>query len=137
MAKTTIYLPDELAERLKMHPEINVSGLAQEAVRGALDAADAFSADEMTELVVDGYDRNGNQVEYSFVGREIAFSTVYGMTAYLMQDGSVHVSDPENERSYTLEPEQMLQDLDEGSVIDDDYAANVAEALGRKRRIRL
>ena len=58
MARVNVYLPDELAERARA-ADLNVSGLAQDAIRGALNARAVNDwLDELASLPSAGIDYN-------------------------------------------------------------------------------
>jgi hypothetical protein len=95
MPNITVYLPDELAERVK-GAELNVSGVAQRALADELDRRDELAAarDGMTPLTVDAMDRDGTPRRLRFTGRRLA--DVPEAELYLSEAGKVLLVEEED-----------------------------------------
>ena len=139
MAKTTIYLPDDLAADLEKYPQINVSGAAQACIRAAVEFERARAAGEMTDLIVEGWDEHGESMEYSIRGRLLGAGEMGEVYEYEGQNGHGFLwSDDRRERVYLVDDARELVDtLSESMRRGDTLAAQVASALGMKPRVRL
>jgi hypothetical protein len=133
--RINIYLPDDLAADVKAElGEANISGIAQNALRGELARARALQ-EALTDE--DGFQRveavDGDE-DVAFQGRIIGRDYDLDRTAYLTPKGSIAVVDGKEEQLYVY---------DECAAFIDDYGDSdrpgtqemvreVAKALGVK-----
>jgi post-segregation antitoxin (ccd killing protein) len=125
--KMTIYLPDELAERVKAQDDLNVSGVCQEALDAELSRrASLAKLDEGMERVMAYKDG----VKVSFVGRR------------LVDDGRDSVYLTGRYRIAVVGVENQLSDYDgldlaEIDGVDQYLIAQAANTLGDERVVEL
>lgn len=140
--RTTISLPDDLADELDKHDNLNVSGICQEALRhelgrrrerARLDASDF--EDVMLEV-----EREGWPMLVRFVGKEICFRHLDedGLplaTVYLTKRGRIAIV-VEGRHGNTLRDYDHL-DAAASDGLDPDWLANIALNLGEHRPLEL
>jgi len=146
-ATTTVRVPDggevltagDLAADLEKYPQINVSGAAQDCSQAAVEFERARAAGEMTDLIVDAWDEQGEPLEYAIHGRLLGTSEMGEVYEYEGQDGHGFLwSDDHKERVYLMDDARELVDaLSESMHRGDTLAAEVANALAMKPRVRL
>jgi hypothetical protein len=130
----TIYLPDELGDRVKAEEDINVSSVCQEALEAELRRRDLLGQldDDMKRIVVDD-DVRGAKV--AFTGRLLAEDDKTGDAAYLTAQHRIALYD---------ESAQTLGIFDNFDVLANRYGsgdsplvAAVAHELGEDYVIEL
>lgn len=84
--RTTIYLPDDLAQRVK-EADINVSGVCQDALRKELIMLNTMTQAHRVELELE--DR-----KVAFQGRQVAYQDYHDTTFYVTAKGRIVVYDP-------------------------------------------
>ena len=146
----TIYLPDDLAEQVKKHDDLNVSAVCQDALRRELARREQLAGLEkgMERQIVRAYANTsqipgmeiplGNHREVAFIGKEIA-GDITGRQrwrAYLTKRHQIAMWDEEDDGLMVFSSLEDLQ-LSGWSDARPDVVAEVAEALGEDYTIEL
>jgi post-segregation antitoxin (ccd killing protein) len=129
----TIYLPDELGERVKA-ADLNVSGVCQHALVGELDRLDAIKRlDESEEMArVELYDHARDQ-RVAFMGQHLVTTDRADYAAYRTEHGRIAVEDMNRERLYVYEDfDELAADFGDAELV-----AEVAGVLGEDYTIML
>jgi post-segregation antitoxin (ccd killing protein) len=125
----TIYLPHELAERVKAEDDLNVSGVCQEALEAELGRrARLTQLDEGMNRVTALKDG----VTVSFAGRRLA-SDDRGRTVYLTARHRIAIVDNEGDGVWDYD---NLDDA-EAEDVDPVLLAQAAYSLGEERVVEL
>jgi post-segregation antitoxin (ccd killing protein) len=134
--KTTVYLPDDLAEEAKQLEDLNLSGLLQEALRRELQRRKAMAelTKGMTRQEVYDSDR---EIDVAFTGREVYRDPRDDTAAYVTKRERIAIYDPRKERLHQYDDFQEL--LADGWDDDDnaELMAALAQALGEDYTIEL
>lgn len=133
-----IYVPDDLAEQVKQHDDLNVSAVCQDALRAELDQRKAAAElGEKVERVEVFVDRSPDfQGDVAFTGKEIYYDGRH-TTAYLTKRGRIAVHNSDEQSLYDFD---SFLDFTADDVWELQYPAMVsavAEALGLKHVIEL
>jgi post-segregation antitoxin (ccd killing protein) len=135
--RMTIYLPDDLAEMVKEHTDLNVSRVCQEALRQELAHREELAKlDKDMERVVVYVDDLGSEV--AFVGKELYHSDRSPEeTVYLTRRHRLAVYNADAQALYQFD---SFDDLANDSVwreANPELVAAVAAALGEKYVVEL
>ena len=115
----TVYLPDEIGERAKAAPGLNLSRLLRDAVTDALQRREAMAKtlSESQEHQVGVEDKDGRFFTGRITGSVIAISD--DLTVYLTDDERVLVHDSNKLRYWEVDDAQEeLRDLTGGAYQD-------------------
>jgi post-segregation antitoxin (ccd killing protein) len=125
--KMTIYLPDDLAEKVKGHEDLNVSSICQAALRAELNHREALAnlgdGMERVELYDEGHGR-----DVAFYGKSVAYEQHTEQEAYLTKRKRIAVVDPNH---------LGLHDFDTFEEFAEEYSemprfvSDVAAAIGK------
>jgi len=135
--RMTIYLPDELAERVKEHADLNVSAICQDALRRELTRREELAKlDQGMERIVVFDDQLGSDV--AFVGKELYYGArQMEVSAYLTRRHRIAIY---NHTAHALYQFDSFDDLaaDPGWRDGDPaLVAAVAAELGEEHVIEL
>lgn len=139
--RTTISLPDDLADELDKHDNLNVSGVCQEALRhelGRRRERERLGASDFEDVMLE-IDGEAGPMLVTFAGKEICFrhldadNTV--ATVYLTKRRRIAIV-VEGRYGSTL---RHYDDLDAAATdgVEPDWLANIALNLGEHRPLTL
>lgn len=133
----TIYLPDDLAEMVREHEDLNVSAVCQQALRNELHRREALAElDAGMERHVVYVDELGGNA--AFVGRRLAYRGLpFDETAYLTAKHRIAVYSNEAQALYQYDSFDEMADEPGWRDGAPDFLAAVAAALGEDRTIEL
>jgi len=130
----TIYLPDDLAETVKEHDDLNVSAVCQDALRRELARREEIAKlDSGMERVV-VYVEEPYESDVAFVGKLLHHSYREDSAAYLTRRHHIAVY---HERQQKLYQYDTFDDLRDDVEDDSELLAGVAAALGEKHVVEL
>jgi post-segregation antitoxin (ccd killing protein) len=137
----TIYLPDELHERVKADAGLNVSAVCQEALERELGVRQELTRQDgnMERVEVVTVDRDGEMLTFAFQGTLLHLfnhGADGSTTVYLTKRHRIAVH-TEIGATQTLEDFDSLDALEADGSFDPTFIATVAGALGDERPIEL
>lgn len=132
----TIYLPDDLAEMVRVHADLNVSAVCQEALRRELARREELAKlDEGMERVEVYVEAMGADV--AFVGRELYYNIRSEVTAYLTRRHRIAIYNAALQALYRFDSFDDLAADKAWRDGDPELVAAVAAALGEQHVIEL
>jgi post-segregation antitoxin (ccd killing protein) len=135
--RMTVYLPDDLAQMVKEHADLNVSAVCQQALRRELARREEFAKlDKGMKRIVLYDDAHGADV--AFVGRELYWSgRIPEETAYLTQRHRIAVYSHSSQTLYQFDSFDDLASHEGWRDSSPELVAAVAKALGEEHVIEL
>ena len=129
--KMTIYVPEDLAEKVKAHADLNVSAVCQDALRREL-----VRREELAKLDK-GMERHlmytEDRGQVAFVGKQVFYNDRYEMSAYITRRHRIAVS-----VSDELYEWNSFEDIaNDPNWAGSPVIAALAEALGEEHVIEL
>jgi hypothetical protein len=129
--KMTIYVPEDLAEKVKEHADLNVSAVCQDALRREL-----VRREELAKLDK-GMERHlmytEDRGQVAFVGKQVFYNDRYEMSAYITRRHRIAVS-----VSDELYEWNSFEDIaNDPNWAGSPVIAALAEALGEEHVIEL
>lgn len=127
--KMTIYVPDDLAELVKEHSDLNVSAVCQDALRHELARRDQLAKlDRGMERVVT-YVEKPYGGDVAFIGKMLHYQDRPETAVYLTQKHRIAVEDIERQELHQYNSFDDFADECAGSP---ELVSAVAAALGEK-----
>ena len=127
--KVTVYLPDDLGQEVQEHADLNVSAVAQKALREELHRRVTLAevGGDMTRIEV--YTEEEGDV--AFFGRELAWDG-RNAWAYLTRRGAIAIHDCDAECLYRYDSFDQLVHQETWQFSSSPFLAQIASALGVK-----
>jgi len=131
----TIYLPDELGQRAKSRPDINLSRMLRDALEEQFEeeAAMVKTLEEATVHKLNLEDDDGRSYVGTITGTKIADSSKGDVEVFLTDEQNVLVYDVDKQRYYVDTGELDLEEV----IGDRDAYMDAMHALGRTPTVAL
>lgn len=134
--KMTIYLPDDLAEMVKEHTDLNVSAVCQDALRRELTRREELAKLDKGMERIEVYDGQFDAV-VAFTGTELYSGDRPEETVYLTKRHRIAVYSHEAQALYQYDSFDDLAQLEVYRDGRPEVLAAVAAALGEEHVIEL
>jgi post-segregation antitoxin (ccd killing protein) len=130
--KMTIYVPDDLAEKVKEHADLNVSAVCQDALRRELVRRDELAKLDkgMERQVMYAEDRG----RVAFLGKQVFYNDRYKISAYITRRHRIAISVRDELFQFDSFDDFINDPNWQGT---DELTAALAQALGEEHVIEL